>query len=392
MRSAKYVALSIIASINLISLNADEFSDDEFGDDEQISIVKQDAKKPYSIYGNIKASSSYNTIKNKGISSAKLSTNTHFDYDISDNVKFKSTLNAYIDDKTDIKDDYDVDLNEAYIQAKLSKNIDLTIGRQLVVWGKSDNIRITDTLNPMDLSTPGMTDIKDLRLGRFMTKLDFATSNAWDLSAILLNENRYATMAKNGSDYFVRASNIKEPSNTLKNTGLALSASKNLQGADISIYASNDYVNNTNYKTNMLGFAYNIVSGSYLYKVEAAHFDNYDSNIVEEKTDAMAGVEYTGFNDTVISLDIANKNKQIQYALRATQSYINNTLDLTLLYNGYGKNLDEGGFVRVWADYDISDTFTSSFGYINYLSSDNPNYFEMIKDNDRVFASLAYNF
>ena len=391
MGSAKYVVLSIIASINLISLNADEFDDDGFGGEEEIKIVKQEAKKDYSVYGNIKASTSYNNVKNKGISSAKLSTNTHFDYSINDNLKFKSTINAYVDNQTDIKDDNDIDLNEAYLRAKISSKIDFTIGRQIVVWGKSDNIRITDIINPMDLSTPGMTDIKDLRLGRFMTKLDYATSRTWNLSAIVLHENRYSTMAKKGSDYYIPMRFPSKPNNNIDNTGFAFSASANLQGSDIAIYASNDYVDNKTYKTNMLGFAYNIVKGSYLFKTEAAYFDNYDSDLVNSKIDSLAGIEYTGFTDTTLSFEVANKNEQIQYALRATKSYINNTLDLTLLYNAYGKDLDEGAFVRVWADYDISDKFTSSLGFIQYQGAKNTQW-EAWKDNDRLFASLAYNF
>ena len=389
-----FVKLSLVTSLalSISTLSADEFDDDGFGGGEDIKIVKTKKKEDYSIYGNIKASTSYNTQKNKSISSAKLSTNTHFDYDINDDIKFKSTLNAYIDDKTDIKDDHDIDLNEAYIQAKISSKVDFTIGRQIVAWGKSDNIRITDTINPMDLSTPGMTDIKDLRLGRFMSKLDYATTNNWDISAIVLHENRYSKMPQNGSEYIMPNQFPNEPSNSLKNTGLAFSGSTNMQGADLSVYASNDYIDNKDYKTNMLGFAYNIVKDSFLFKVESAYFDNYDNDTIKSKIDVLGGVEYKGISDATISFDIANKDNQIQYAIRATQSYLNQTLDLTFLYNGYGKNLDEGGFVRIWADYDLNDKFTSSFGVINYLSSDVPNYFEMIKNNDRVFASMAYNF
>jgi len=393
----KSLKLSIIASIllgtSLYSADGfdDEFSDDGFGGAEEIIIVKKEPKKPYSIYGNLKVSSSYNIAKDEGISSSKLSTNTHFDYDINDNIKFKSTLNAYKDNSSGVKDDYDIDLNEAYLRAKVSSKIDVTIGRQIVVWGKSDNIRITDTINPMDLTTPGMTDIKDLRLGRVMSKIDYATSNDWDISAMLLHENRYSTMPEVGSEYYMPVRFPNEPSNSIKNTGFAISASASLKGQDIAFYALNDYVDNSDYKTNMLGFAYNIVKGSYLFKVEASYFDNYDSNTAESKTDALGGIEYTGFNDTTLSFEMANKDDEIQYALRATQSYINQTLDLTMLYNGYGKTLDGGGFLRVWADYDINDKFTSSFGIINYIGGDKQN-FEMIKDNDRIFASLVYNF
>jgi len=88
---------------------------------------------------------------------------------------------------------------------------------------------------------------------------------------------------------------------------------------------------------------------------------------------------------------MANKNDEIQYALRFTQSYINQTLDFTALYTGYGSSLEGGGFIRVWADYSIDDKISTSFGIIDYIGGDKQN-FEAIKDNDRLFASLTYNF
>ena len=44
----------------------------------------------------------------------------------------------------EVLDDYEseVDLRKAYIQGKILKNLDIKAGRQIVVWGKSDNIRM----------------------------------------------------------------------------------------------------------------------------------------------------------------------------------------------------------------------------------------------------------
>jgi hypothetical protein len=268
----------------------------------------------------------------------------------------------------------------------INNKLDLKIGRQIIVWGKSDNIRITDILNPMDFTTPGMTDIKDLRLGRFMMKANY-TVQTWDLSAIILRENRYSKMPKLGSEYYLPKVFPSEEDEI----GFAFSASKNLQGQDIAFYTSNDYVDNTTYKTNMLGMAYNKVIQQYLIKTELAYFDNYDSNTIDSRVDSLIGIEYNGISDGSISFEMANKTDEIQYALRFTQSYINQTLDFTALYNGYGKDLEGGGFIRVWSDYAIDDKFSTSFGIIDYLGGDKQN-FEAIKDNDRLFASMTYNF
>jgi len=417
----RYLCLGLLSFTTVSTLYAedgfdDEF-DDEFSDSESIKIVKtQEENKAYEFNGSVKFFTSYNynhdapisdtTNDFRGFSSAKFSTDLKYNYEINDNYKIKSVTKLYYDSIYDIKsssyptvpEDYDKDINinELYLQGKLSTNKDITIGRQIVVWGKSDNIRITDTINPLDNTTPGLTDIKDLRLGRAISKLDYFKGK-WEYSFMLLHENRYSKMPTYGSDFApnnpILASmiSVDEPANSIKNSGVALSVSGNLTGQDIAFYYSNQYIDNTIYRSNMLGIAYNKVFDSILLKTEIAYFDNYDSNTVEAKMDALGGVEYTGIKDGSVSLEIANKDDIIQYALRFNQSYLNDTLDFTTLVMAYGKECEDGGFTRVWLDYDIDDNLALSVGIIDYITGDSQK-FQMIKDNDRVFTSLEYSF
>jgi len=52
-----------------------------------------------------------------------------------------------------IVDPYNLEIREAYVQMNgfLTKNLDLTIGRQRIVWGTGDRLNPTDILNPYDL-------------------------------------------------------------------------------------------------------------------------------------------------------------------------------------------------------------------------------------------------
>jgi len=52
-----------------------------------------------------------------------------------------------------IVDPINVELREAYVQifGFLSKNLDITMGRQRIVWGTADKLNPTDNLNPYDL-------------------------------------------------------------------------------------------------------------------------------------------------------------------------------------------------------------------------------------------------
>jgi len=386
MFNAKFLIFNFLTIISLVA-------NDGFSDDEVIEVIQTQKKEDLTIYGSLTSSLNYSYQDKSTISSSKISTNTKLEYNGFKSKKLKMTIKAYKDYDTNINNDQEFDINELTIEGSLSNTVDYKVGRQIVVWGKSDNIRITDILNPLDSTTPGMVDIEDLRLGRVMTKVDNYL-NDWTISTILLHENRYSKMAEPGSDYYssiIANQILNEPSNSIKNTGVALSASANFEGEDLSFYYVNQYIDNKSYKSNMLGFAYNKVIESFLLKTELAYFDNYDNNTIDSKIDSLIGLEYSGIKDGSVSLEVANKDDDIQYALRFTQSYINQTLDFTALYSGFKKDLSGGGFLRVWFDYDIDDKFSTQFGMINYNGGTNLA-LETIKSNDRLFASLKYNF
>ena len=393
-----FLIFLIFLNLNGNELNSnDEFSDSDFEDDEIIEIVKTEKKDDLTIFGYISNSLNYSYRDNKNdrddITSFKFSTNLQMEYIGFKDYKIRGTIKSFIDYKTDIDDDYDFDINELTIERTLKNGIDIKFGRQIIVWGKSDNIRITDMINSLDSRTPGIVDIEDLRVGRVATKIDYYP-NDWQISAILLHENRYSIMPENGSDYFNAKMDkmfADEPTNNLKNMGVALSATANLEAQDIAFYYLNQYVDNKNYKTNMVGMAYNKVIDNFLYKAEIAYFDNYDSDTIDKKIDSLIGLEYNGIDDGAISFEVANKDDEVQYAIRFNQSYINQTLTFTALYNGYGSDLSLGSFLRVWLDYDIDDNFSTTLGIINYSDGDKL-IFKNIKDNDRIFGTIRYNF
>ena len=84
----------------------------------------------------------------------------------------------------------ELEFGEVWLLGSITDQLDLKAGRQIVVWGKSDNIRITDVLNPLDLREPGLTDLENLRLPVTMTKLDYFLWGL-NLSGMVIHEIRY---------------------------------------------------------------------------------------------------------------------------------------------------------------------------------------------------------
>jgi len=322
-----------------------------------------------------------------------------------------------------------LELERLFIRGSLTPHLDIKIGRQIVVWGKSDNIRLTDILNPLDLMEPGITDIEDLRLPVFMTRVDYYISNL-SLSGFLIHEHRSHKTPVFGSSYFNLPYSLpddKDPANRFENMEFAASLVATFPGFDISFYMADIYdasayldANNQRLhgRISMTGLAANKVHGNYLYKAEAALFDNirlsaYRQNgaLVENlhdysRFDLVAGVEYSGFKDTVVSLEAADKyisnydkdarksgamEHMVQYALRVSRMFLHEVLELSVLASLYGKTADDGGFIRAQGTYDLSDVITITLGTVFYRSGSSA-MLRHIGENDAVFLCVKYSF
>ena len=332
--------------------------------------------------------------------------------------------NKFLDDN-----EKDLELDKLFIRGSLTNAFDIKLGRQVVVWGKSDNIRVTDILNPLDLREPGMTDIEDLRLPVFMTRLDYYFFNL-SLSGFLIHEHRSHKMPVFGSSYFYLPNSLPEdtdPSDRIENTEFALSLSATYPGFDISfymadIYDNSAYLNAKNQrvhgKISMAGVAANKAFGNFLYKAEAALFKGIRLSALQKnfifvenlhdysRFDSLVGVEYSGLKDTRLSFEAAdkwlidydddaqkggNREHMVQYALRVSRTFLNEVMEFSILASLYGKTADDGGFLRTQGGYDMSDDISFTLGVIFYKSGSNAMLWQ-IGENDSIFSSIVYSF
>jgi len=363
------------------------------------------------------------------ISSLKTSLLLDYEHKFSNGFKFKTNAKAYYDSIYDIrgtekysKDELDelqseVELYDAYLEGSLSSNLDMKLGRQVVVWGRSDTIRITDVLNPLDNRRPGMVDIEDLRLPVAMAKFDYFLGD-WRITPIAVAEQHFSKNPPSGSAFNSNPRSMPEDK-SYNDITPALSIGGEFSGWDINFYASrlhNDigYFDNGKMihdKVDMVGTAVNILKGSWLLKSELAHFDGlkYSSALDKEfkRTDALLGLEYNGIADTIISYDVALRNtdnyddrlknepievkeRSYQHAFRISSDFMNATVKANYLISLFGSKMDEGGFQRAWVKYDIKDGVYANFGLVDYIGGSNR--FDAVTNNDMIFTDISYNF
>jgi len=322
----------------------------------------------------------------------------------------------------------ELELGEAYLQGSITDSLDLKVGRQIVVWGKSDNIRVTDVLNPLDRREPGMVDIEGLRLPVGMTRLDYYFGR-WNLTALFIHEIRLSKRPPFGSDFYAAAQEQPrehQPAMSWENTQYGVALSGIVGKWDIALYLADVFDDRPHVveypisrekerrydRVLMGGAAASLAAGNWLLKMEAAWLDGlrYSANPHDPKTrfHVLGGVEYRGIPDTVISLEAANRHifdfeeemgrapdnaeeDQFQTALRITRDCWRETLRLRYLLTLFGTDGDDGGFQRFWAEYDVTDAIKVTAGVVDYQSGDMPPY-DTIGDNDRLFAELRYSF
>jgi len=325
-----------------------------------------------------------------------------------------------------VLEDYqkELELQEAYLQGSLANDIDLKLGRQIVVWGRSDNFRVTDILNPLDNRDPGLTDIENLRLPLFMTKVDIYSGD-WNLDLISVHEHRYNKNPPLGHFFNPSTEPLpseETPSLTLKNTELGAELKGTFSGWDLSFYGAH-YFNDqaiftpTNptkqehQQISMLGTSTSVASGNMLFIAEFAHFrglrfmNDYEKDY--NRSDMLVGVEYSGWSDTTISLDYVrrylhrydtildtspeNPRKTAdEIACRINSNFIQDTLELTALLILNGESGQRGSMQRFTAKYNIADNWSVTGGLLFYQARNGP--LSTVGDITRVFSELRYDF
>lgn len=333
------------------------------------------------------------------------------------------------------------ELWEAYVQATPAPPLTITVGRQIVVWGNSENLRVTDVLNPLDLRELGMTDLEDLRLPIFMSRVDLVASKV-TASALAIHEIRSNWVDAFGSPYSPYPAPLPENdelADSLENTCFGFSLSGRFTGFDAAFYTANYFDHSSHIvmtrapvvipafpipqvippeyarrysKLSMFGGMANIAVGNTLLKVEAAVKDGFEFLLLPgqkaRRLDTLAGIEYSGFTETSIALDYSVEyyldwepamaytpenvvRSQNYLAGRVTRDFWYDTLHLTLVGMLVGDWGDDGWFARAQVEYDWTDDFSTTLGGVLYGTGD-MDLFQYIDDNDRIFLNLKYSF
>jgi len=170
-----------------------------------------------------------------------------FDYDTisARNIREEKEPLVFINQLEKEKDDRRLELREMYLDMYFD-NLDIRIGKQHVVWGVLEGIRIVDEINPMDFRELITPDLLDYRIPLWTLKVNYYHKNT-NYELLWIPELVFHQAAAPGSEWelFQELDSTTQPENfNPLFSELGLKITKDIFGAEVSFsyfYTWDDY-------------------------------------------------------------------------------------------------------------------------------------------------------
>jgi len=332
------------------------------------------------------------------------------------------------------------ELKDLFLDLTTDSGLWVRIGNQILARGEFDTIKMTDVINPIDLSAPAQVELKDIRIqvpalflsapvGAVTTELivthdagfdKFGTlgpGSSFDFS--LLTQQSLALLPEN-------VSVVSEEQEPNKSWEAVSRVNYKLNGGDVSltfgevnwnqnslhsIKESSPLIMEYGYdRVKVVGLSGNLARSDYLFRYETALHDGRKFQTIDpllawaehKQIVAAIGLDYNGLSDTVLSAELNNTNimdyseslvseeNAMGYLIQARWSGFN---DLLSIYGAFNKlSGDESSIANLFIEYDLSDSLQVDGRLIIYDAKSVSDLFNTFKDQDVIKASLKYSF
>ena len=348
--------------------------------------------------------------------------------------RFRGKLNSYRGDNSlfvsfnaetnGLNDETDIELHEAYVEINM-KDYNLRIGRQLITWGNSDGIRITDMICPLDMTEFVTQDFDDTRIPINAVNIS-TTKGSMELQFIGIPTFKEAEFPAQDSPWFNIPDAMKgmdmendKPEKTIENSEAALKAAFYFSQIDFAVSGmyvwtdsplyriKNNKLESIYRRQKIIGIEASSTLGKFVVRNEnAVHFDDYLENeeyselIKKDIFKSLIGLDWYPGNDWTISgqfftemiADYSDETKNDEYESTATlnleKKLMNQMLDISAMtyYNINKKDM----YNKILIAYDFTDNISAEVG-IDIFSGEEGFYSDQ-KDNSQVRTKLKYSF
>ncbi len=127
-----------------------------------------------------------------------------------------------------------IEIRDAYLERTLRNGI-LRLGKQQIVWGKLDGLKVLDVLNPQDFREFILDDFSDSRISQWSAYLDL-TLAGWQTELLLSPDNSGHQIPTQGSWFSLTAPRFRFGSDS-ENPGVDLQTDRKSISASTAAYA-----------------------------------------------------------------------------------------------------------------------------------------------------------
>lgn len=320
-----------------------------------------------------------------------------------------------------LKDRNGFELREAYFDYTSAK-WNLRAGRQIIIWGAADGVRVTDQISPMDMSEFLARDYDDIRMPVEALKLSYFLRNIKvELiyipifkSFILANgaDNPWSFLPQRINGDTVLIQKEIRPSKTLKNGEIGARIAFNLPSIDFSISALHTFnkmpvytqkKNNESllmfpsyHRMTMIGADLSKPLGNFVFRFEAAYninkayvSEHEPTNVKQHNViNALLGLDWYAVHEWTLSCQFNRDYKQSLLTANFSKKLLNSSLKLSnfLYYDLTNNSL----FNRFSGDYELTDQIHLIAGYD--LFHGNKGLYGRFKHNSELFFKAKYSF
>jgi len=344
---------------------------------------------------------------------------------------FYTSVNAILN--TARSENSRIEFREVFMEYT-AKNWGFKIGRQIIIWGKADGLKITDVISPMDLTEFLAQDFDDIRMPvNAIVFSQFGKSYSLDLVCVPTFDSYLLPDSDSpwGVDYEalgVEVDEAKEPELNLENIEFGGKLSFYLSGIDFDFTALRTwnkapvytyYVNDStaafhmkpeHHRLSFIGLGFSKSINSFVVRSEGAFYfdkkfspktESYLAGLQESNSlNYLIGIDWypggewsvTGqFSDEII-LDHTKENMQNKHTYLSTLGISKKVFRSTLALSTFiYLDLQEGSFYNSSkADYSLTDNIHAMIGYDWFEGSEGS--FGQYEKNSQIWLKAKFSF
>ena len=305
----------------------------------------------------------------------------------------------------------DAELREVYADFALGQT-QFRVGKQQVVWGQADGLRVLDMVNPLSYREFILGDFEDRRIPLWMVNAEVPVGSVV-LQGLFIPDQTYDEYPSPGSEFrfdAIRSMDIEynKPSRTLADADFGLKVSAFTRGWDWSVNYLRHFRDEARlgfvdghlvgeyYRSHLVGASGSKAFGDGVIRLELGYDSDYwdtKTQALESRTSAVVGYDYSGFSETFISVQFfvseLDDHSTERASVLASRDLLNDRFKIEVLaLHDLG---DDDGVIQLDLSYEANSNLLVKLGSDSFYGSDTGD-FGQFDSRDRIRLGLEYSF